>query len=100
MSQPGRVSPPVSAQKRVPGGRPLVSTLHGAPRSSGRGQVVTMDKWLCWGSLGVAGFLLLLFVLDIALGLPFGGFTVVDIFGIIACGVVAYLAWDASRELQ
>jgi hypothetical protein len=59
-----------------------------------------MDKWLCWGSLGVAGFLLLLFVLDIALGFPFGGFMVVDIFGIIASGVVAYLAWDASRELQ
>jgi hypothetical protein len=58
-----------------------------------------MDKWLCWGSLGVAGFLLLLFVLDIALKFPFGGFMVVDIFGIIACGVVGYLAWDASREL-
>ena len=25
---------------------------------------LSMEKWLCWGSMGVAGFLLLLFVLD------------------------------------
>ena len=31
-----------------------------------------MDKWLCWGSMGVAGLLLLLFILDIPLGIPFG----------------------------
>ena len=27
-----------------------------------------MEKWLCWGSMGVAGLLLLLFILDIPLG--------------------------------
>lgn len=59
-----------------------------------------MDKWLCWGSMGVAGLLLLLFLLDIILGFPFGGFKVVDIFGILASGVVLYLAIDAFRELQ
>jgi hypothetical protein len=59
-----------------------------------------MDKWLCWGSMGVAGFLLLLFLLDIPLGLPFGGINIaVDVIGILACGLVIYLAWDASREL-
>jgi len=59
-----------------------------------------MDKWLCWGSMGVAGLLLLLFLLDIILGFPFGGFKVVDIFGILASGVVLYLAIDAFGELQ
>lgn len=59
-----------------------------------------MDKWLCWGSMGVAGLLLLLFLLDIILGFPFGGFKVVDVFGILASGLVLYLAYDAFRELQ
>ena len=60
-----------------------------------------MDKWLCWASMGVAGLLLLLFILDIVLGIPFGGFVFpVDVFGVIASGLVLYLAWDASRDLH
>jgi hypothetical protein len=59
-----------------------------------------MDKWLCWGSMGVAGLLLLLFLLDILFQFPFGRFMAVDIFGILASGVVLYLAYDAFRELQ
>jgi hypothetical protein len=61
-----------------------------------------MDKWLCWASMGVAGLLLLLFIIDITpLGLPFGGISpVVDVIGILASGLVLYLAWDASRELR
>jgi hypothetical protein len=60
-----------------------------------------MDKWLCWASMGVAGLLLLLFILDMFLGLPFGGISkVVDVFGVLASGVVLYLAWDASRDLR
>ena len=61
-----------------------------------------MDKWLCWASMGVAGLLLLLFILDMTpLGIPFGHIsTVVDVFGVLASGVVLYLAWDASRDLR
>ncbi len=60
-----------------------------------------MDKWLCWGSMGVAGLLLLLFVLDIPLGVPFGGINpVINVFGILASAVIILLAWDASRELR
>jgi hypothetical protein len=60
-----------------------------------------MEKWLCWGSMGVAGVLLLLFVLDLILGFPFGGLSVVvDILGILACGLVLFLAFDASRDLR
>jgi hypothetical protein len=60
-----------------------------------------MEKWLCWSSMGVAGFLLLLFLLDLIFGFPFSGIsTTVDIFGIIGSGLVLYLAWDAFRDLR
>jgi hypothetical protein len=60
-----------------------------------------MDKWLCWGSMGVSGLLLLLFLLDLFLSWPFGGISkVVDIFGILASGIVLFLAIDAFRDLR
>jgi hypothetical protein len=62
---------------------------------------LSMEKWLCWGSMGVAGLLLLLFVLDIALQIPFGGLSlVVDIIGILAAAIVVYLGWDAFQDLR
>ena len=77
-----------------------------AGRQSGRAAAMEavkgrfMEKWLCWGSMGVAGVLLLLFLLDLAVSIPFGGISmVVDIFSVLACGLVLYLAWDASRDL-
>ncbi len=60
-----------------------------------------MEKWMCWGSMGVAGLLLLLFLLDMFLGVPFGGVSiVVDIVAVLACGIVLYLAYDAFRDLR
>ena len=60
-----------------------------------------MEKWFCWGSLGVAGVLLLLFVLDLILGIPFGRLDwFVNILGILGCGIVGYLAWDAFKDLR
>jgi hypothetical protein len=60
-----------------------------------------MEKWLCWVSMGLAGLCLLLFLLDIFLSVPFGGFsTPVDVLVILACGVVLYLAYDAFRDLR
>ena len=60
-----------------------------------------MEKWLCWGAMGVAGVLLVLFVLDLVLGFPFGGLSVVvDILAALACGLVAYLGWDAYRDVR
>lgn len=60
-----------------------------------------MEKWLCWGSMGVAGLLLLLFLLDLTLKIPFGGVSpTVDVFSLIAAAIVLYLAWDAARDLQ
>jgi len=60
-----------------------------------------MEKWMCWGSMGVAGLLLLLFVLDMIFSFPFGGVSwFVDITSILACGLVLYLAFDAMRDLR
>jgi hypothetical protein len=62
---------------------------------------LSMEKWLCWSSMGVAGLLLFLFLLDLLLQVPFGGISkAVDIFSILASGIVLYLAWDAYRDLR
>ncbi|MFO0926630.1 MAG: hypothetical protein U0736_06260 [Gemmataceae bacterium] len=59
-----------------------------------------MEKILCFGSMGIAGLLLLLFVLDMVVKMPFGGTSVlVDIFGILVSALVLYLAFDAFRDL-
>jgi len=51
--------------------------------------------------MGVAGLLLLLFLLDLFLSFPFGRISVaVDIVGILASGLVLYLGWDAMRDLR
>ena len=63
---------------------------------------MAMEKYMCYGALGVAGLMLLLFLLDLAAGFPFGGgsFVVADIFGILASGVVGYLGYSAMKELK
>jgi hypothetical protein len=63
-----------------------------------------MEKGLCYGALGIAALMLVVFLLDlVGLGI-FGGkdgpFGVVDVFGIIASAIVGYLAWNASRDLK
>ena len=60
-----------------------------------------MEKWLCWGAMGVSGVLLVLFVLDLVLGFPFGGLSaIVDILGALSCGLIGYLGWDAFKDLR
>jgi hypothetical protein len=66
-----------------------------------------MDKVLCYGSLGVAILMLLIFLLDLFTGIPFGKgpsgespFMIVDILGFLASGIVIYLAWNASKDLK
>ena len=66
------------------------------------GKGLAMEKYMCYGALGVAGLMLLQFLLDIAAGFPFGGgaFMVADVFGILASGVVGYLGYSAMKELK
>jgi len=60
-----------------------------------------MEKWLCWGSIGLSGVLLILFLLDMILGIPFGGIGwLINILGVLACGLVGYLGWESYKELR
>jgi hypothetical protein len=61
-----------------------------------------MEKKLCIASMSVAGLLLLLFVLDLIVGIPFGGgpaFMLIDIVGVLAGVILLYLSWNALRDL-
>jgi hypothetical protein len=63
-----------------------------------------MEKWLCWGSLSVAVLMLLVFLLDLIVGVPFGGTSlsgmmIVDIIGIVMSALLLYMSWDAMRGL-
>ena len=61
-----------------------------------------MEKWMCIGSIGVAVLFFLLFALDIFASFPFGGgpFLLVDIGGALGAGVLAYLGWNAYRDVN
>lgn len=60
-----------------------------------------MEKWMCWSGLGISGVVFLLFLLDLILGIPFGGISMaVDILALLACGLVGYVSWDALQDLR
>jgi hypothetical protein len=62
---------------------------------------LSMEKWMCWSAMGVSGFLLFLFLLDVLLKFPFGGLSpIVDILAIAACAAVLYLGWDAYQDIR
>ncbi len=52
------------------------------------------------GSMGVAGLMGLLAMLDLALGLPFGGQMVMDIMFILAAGLVVYMGIDCMKDFR
>ena len=62
----------------------------------------SMEKGMSWACASVGGIMLLFFILDITpLGIPFGGLSkVVDIFGILASGILLYLSIETLRELR
>jgi hypothetical protein len=61
----------------------------------------SMAKYLCWGSLGTAGLLLVLFIADLVIKKPFSGLDpVVDVLGALASGLVGYVSWEAARDLS
>lgn len=61
-----------------------------------------MEKYMCYGALGVAALMFLLFLLDLVAGFPFGGgpFLLADIFGMLASAIVAYLGFNAMKDLK
>lgn len=61
-----------------------------------------MEKGMCYAALGVAAIMLLVFLMDLLTGSPFGGdpFAVVDVFGIIASALVGYLGFNALKDVK
>jgi hypothetical protein len=58
-----------------------------------------MPKALCILGMIIAGVLLILFGLDLALGVPFGGASgAMDIGLVVAAGILGYLSWATFRE--
>jgi hypothetical protein len=58
-----------------------------------------MPKALCIVGMVVAALLVFLFGLDLGLGIPFGGTSIVMSIGFIACAaILGYLSWSTFRE--
>ncbi len=58
-----------------------------------------MPKGLSISGMVVAGCLLLLFGLDLALKWPFGRDMAMDIGFVISAAVLGYMSWSTFREL-
>ncbi len=67
-----------------------------------------MEKWMCIGSLSVAVIFFLLFLADFIVGFPFSNstpgydspFMLVDLGGILSSAIIAYLGWNAYRDVK
>jgi len=58
-----------------------------------------MPKALCITAMAIAGLLLLLFGLDLAISFPFAkANAMMDMVFIVCAGVLGYLGWAAYRE--
>jgi hypothetical protein len=62
---------------------------------------LSMEKWLCWATMGICGLLLVLFLLDLLTTVPFGGLSKpLDVILAVACGLGFYLGWDAFQDVR
>jgi len=57
------------------------------------------SKNMIFASFGVSGLVAAASLLDMATGIPFARQMVFDILFLLAAAVVAYLAWDAYKDL-
>ncbi len=72
----------------------------GASRAAKKG-TMPLELKICWGTLGAAGLLALVFLLDLLVGVPFGKASIpLDVLVLLATLILAYLSWDTLRELQ
>jgi hypothetical protein len=59
-----------------------------------------MAKALTFAGMGVAGLLVLLFGLDLAIGVPFGKASLfMDAAILICAAALGYMSWSTYREL-
>jgi hypothetical protein len=62
-------------------------------------RAMDIQKVFCYGAMGVAGLICLIFLLDAALGL-LGRNLVLDILFLLAGGFVLWQGFETSRELR
>jgi hypothetical protein len=68
---------------------------------SGARGIGPMAKAMSVAGLIVGGLIALVFIADLALGIPFGRKQIVMDAGFIVCGgLLAYLGWSALRETK
>lgn len=58
------------------------------------------SKNIIFGSMGVAGLVALLAILDMAMGIPFAGQMVMDIMFLVGASLVLYMGYDAYQDLK
>jgi hypothetical protein len=63
---------------------------------------LSMDRVLCWGTLVLTSLLVLLFLIDLFVGAwpLYGASAALDIFSILAGGIIIYVCIDTLRELK
>jgi hypothetical protein len=62
-------------------------------------QVMRMIKKMIYASMGVAGFVGFLSILDMSIKIPFGGYSLtLDIIYLVTSAILGYLSWDAYRD--
>ena len=60
-----------------------------------------MSKILCIASLALSCLLLLIFLLDLAIGVPFGKVSVImDLGFIVSAGIIAVFSFLTMREMR
>lgn len=61
----------------------------------------TMAKRMIIGSMVAAGLVALVSILDLALKIPFSGYSMtMDILFLCSAAIIMYLGWDALQELR
>ena len=76
----------------------------GTPRKTrvARAGGTSMDRILCWAAIGISGLMALLFLYDLVVGgWPlYGASGTLDVFALLAAGVIIYVSVDTLRELR
>jgi hypothetical protein len=58
------------------------------------------EKYLCYGAMGAAGLVAVVFLLDIVIGLLGGQSAVLDIMFILGAAFVLWQGFETTRELR
>lgn len=60
-----------------------------------------MTKNLIFASMGVAGLVALISILDMATGNPFGRYSItMDVLYLLGAGIVLYMGYETYRDLK